>query len=66
MLNVITSFYMPVEEVLEEPENINISPRIPGTLEVHKIACTFSMDGICKMDFYCTAADEKPFHEQWC
>ena len=56
---------MPVEEVLEQPENINSSPRIPGTLEVHKIARTFSTDGICKMEFYYTAVDEKPFNEQW-
>ena len=65
ILNGITSLYMPVEEVLEEPENINSSQRIPGTLEVHKIARTFSTDGICKMGFYYTVVDEKPFHEQW-
>ena len=56
---------MPIEEVLEEPENTNSSPRIPGTLEVHKLVRTFSTDGICKMEFYYTAADEKPFHEKW-
>ena len=55
---------MPIEEVLEEPENTNSSPRIPGTLEVHKLVRTFSTDGICKMEFYYTAADEKPFHEK--
>ena len=56
---------MPVEEVLEKPENIKSSLRIPGTMEVHKIARTFSRDGICKMEFCYTAVDEKPFHEQW-
>ena len=29
ILNDITSLYMPVEKVLEEPENINSSPRMP-------------------------------------
>ena len=55
---------MPIEEVLEEPENTNSSPRIPGTLEVHKLVRTFSTDGICKMEFHYTATDEKPFHEK--
>ena len=65
ILNGITSFYMPVEEVLGEPENTNGSPRTPGTLEIHKIPRTFSMDSICKIEFCYTAVDEKPFHEQW-
>ena len=65
ILNGITSLYMPMEDVLEEPENMDNSPIIPGTLEVHKIACTFLTDGICKMEFCYTTMDEKPFHEQW-
>ena len=57
ILNGITSLYIPVEGVLEEPENINSSPRIPGTLEVHKIARTSSTDGVRKMAFYYTAVE---------
>ena len=44
ILNGIKSLYMPIDEVLEEPEDIEkSSPRIDGTLEVHKIARSFSV-----------------------
>ena len=56
---------MPIEEVFEEPENIISSPQIPETLEVHKIACSFTNDGVCKLEFFHTPADSTPFHEQW-
>ena len=65
ILNNITSLYMPVEEALEEPENVNNSLRITCSLEVHKITRTFSTDGICNMTFYYTAVNENPFHEKW-
>ena len=42
-------------KVLEQPENIDSSSRNSSTLEVHKIALTFSTDGISKMEFYYTA-----------
>ena len=39
ILNGIKSLYMPIDEVLEEPEDIEKSSlRIDGTLEAHKIA----------------------------
>ena len=46
---------MPVEEVLEEPENIKSLPRVPGTLEIQKLFPLFQ-----QMVF----VDEKTFHEQ--
>ena len=58
--------YMPIDEVLEEPEDIDTSsPKINGTLEAHKICRSFSVDGVCKMEFFYTAADEQPFHVQY-
>ena len=67
ILNGIKSLYMPIDEVLEEPEDIEkSSPRIDGTLEVHKIARSFSTDGVCKLEFFKTAVDEQPFHVQHC
>ena len=65
ILNGITSFYMPVEDVSGRARNVNSSPIIPGTLEFHKIARLFSTDGICKMEFYYTVVDQKPFDEHW-
>lgn len=65
VLNYITTLYIPIEKVLEEPENMDNSSITPGTLDVDKIARTFSTDGVCKMEFYYTTVDEKLFHEQW-
>lgn len=61
ILTGITSLYKPIEEALEEPENIDNSERIPDALEVHKIGCTFSTYGICKMEFYYIAVDVNHF-----
>ena len=49
ILNGITSLYMLIEEVLEEPDS---SLRITGAMEVHKISRTFLTTGICRMEFY--------------
>ena len=46
-------------------KNINSSLRIPGALEVYKIARTLLMDSICQMEIYYTAVDKKPLQEQW-
>ena len=59
ILEDITSLYMLIEEVLEEPENIDRSASIRATLEIHKIARTFATDGICKMEFHQITLDEK-------
>ena len=62
ILNGIKSFYMPNDEVLEMLEdNEKLSPRTDGTLEVHKIACSFSTV-VCKLEFFKTAVDKQPFH----
>ena len=66
ILNGIKSLYMPTDEVLKEPEDIQkSSPRIYGTLEVHKIARSFSTAGVCKLEFFKTTVDEQPFHVQY-
>ena len=39
--------------------------KINGTLEVHKICRSILVDGVCKMEFFYTAVDEKPFHVQY-
>ena len=49
-----------------KPEDIDkSSPRIDGTLEVYKIARSFSTDGVCKLEFFKTAVDKQPFHLQY-
>ena len=63
ILNGIRSLYMPL--VLTEPESASKVLKILGTFEVHMIRRTFNSDGVCKLEFYHTAADQLPFHEQW-
>ena len=59
ILNGIKSLYMPMDEVLEEPKDIEkSSPRIDGALEVHNSARYFSTDGLCKLEFFKKAVDE--------
>ena len=65
ILTGIKSLYMAESDVLNEPADIESAPKIRGTLQVHKITHTFNEDGVCKLDFYNTAADELPFHTQW-
>ena len=65
ILNGITSVYMPLDDVLNEPDDTGNAPKIVGTLEIHKIVRSFNEDGICKLQFFQTAVDEAPFHEQW-
>ena len=53
---------MSIDEVLKEPEVIEkSSPRIDGTLEVHKIVRSFSTDGVCKLEFFKTAVENNHF-----
>ena len=61
----ISSLYMPLNEVLTEPDCVENAPKIAGTLEVHKIRRTFNSDGVCKLEFYRTANDESPFYSHW-
>ena len=66
ILNDIKSLHMPIDGVLEKPEDIDkSSPRIDGTSEVYKIARSFSTDGVCKLEFFKTAVDKQPFHVQY-
>ena len=43
-INGITSIYMPVYELLTEPDNIENAPKIPETLSIHKVARSFNED----------------------
>ena len=36
-INDITSIYMPINELLTEPDNIEKAPKIPETLSFHKV-----------------------------
>ena len=61
----IKSLYLPEDEVFDEPSDIEDAPKIPGTLEVHKVTRDYNEDGVCNLNFFKMASDEKPFFRQW-
>ena len=41
-INSITSIYMPINDLLTEPDNIENAPKIPETLSIHKVTRSFN------------------------
>ena len=64
-INGITSIYMPINELLTEPDNIKNAPKIPETLSIHKVNRSFNKDNICFIDFFRMANDADPFFTQF-
>ena len=60
-INGITSIYMPINELLMEPENIENTPKILETLSIHKVARNFNKDIICFIDFFRVVNNADPF-----
>ena len=56
----ITSLLFPKEEVLKEPEDIEISPRITDTLQIHMVKLYFDNRKVCFLEFYHLATDNEP------
>ena len=50
IINGITSIYMPINDLLTEPDNIENAPKIPETLSIHKVTRVFNEDNICFID----------------
>ena len=46
IINGITSIYMPINDLLTEPDNIENAPKIPETLSIHKVTRSFNEDNI--------------------
>ena len=47
----ITTLFLPIAEMLEEPHDIDNSPKIPETLDIHKVKRSFNLQGIPLMEF---------------
>ena len=41
-INGITSIYMPINDLLTQPDNIENAPKIPETLSIHKVTRSFN------------------------
>ena len=47
----IKSLYLPLDDILLEPSEIDLAPKIKLTLEVHCVRREFTIDGIAKLKF---------------
>ena len=64
-INDITSMYIPINELLAEPDNIENAPKIPETLSNYEVTRSFNEDNICFIDFFRVANDDDPFFTQF-
>ena len=58
----ITSLYLTAQDVLIEPDDIEASPRIKDTLQIHMIKRFFDEQNAPYLQFFKMATDEKPFY----
>ena len=57
----IKSFYLPAEVVLIEPDDIEESPKIKETLQIHMVKRFFDQRKVVHLEFYAMSTDQKPF-----
>ena len=57
----ITSMYLPTEKVLKEPKDIESSPRITDTLQIHMFKRFFDNRKVCFPEFYHLGTDNETF-----
>ena len=57
----IKSLYLPEEEVLVEPEDLEKTPRIKDTLQVHMVRRFLDIQKTPYLEFFNLATDKKPF-----
>ena len=48
----ISSLYLPVKEMMDEPEEISNAPSIAGTLKIHKVERKYNENGMCHLEFF--------------
>lgn len=65
LLESITTMYLAMEDVVEEPAAVKDSPNINGTLKVHKVVRKQNEQGVNYLEFYYLSFDEKPFYTQY-
>ena len=48
----ITSLYLPVEDIIEEPKEIARAPAIPVISKIHKVVRNYKGRNICFLEFF--------------
>ena len=61
----LTSLYLLVEEIIEDPEEIACAPAIPGTLNIHKIVRKYNNRNICYLEFLNISDQSIPTFKQF-
>ena len=61
----ITSLYLPSQDVLVKPGDIDVSPKIHETLQVHMVKRFFDQQNVLYLQFFKMATDAKPFFTQF-
>ena len=65
IINGVSCLYLAENEIIREHQDIEISPKLPSTLKVHKVVRTYNEDNVCKMNFCELANEVNLFHIQW-
>ena len=61
----ITSLYLPAQDVLIQPGDIEVFPRIKNTLQIHMIKRFFDEQNVSCLQFFKIVIEEKPFFIQF-
>ena len=61
----ITTLYFPEWKLFEGPNEVAKAPKIPQTLQVHKVMRHMSINGISYLEFFYLVSDKKPFFTQY-
>ena len=65
LIDNIKSPYFSVNDVREEPDDIDSAPKILSTLYVHQVKREFNLDGVSNFHFFKVVSDSFSFHEEF-
>ena len=65
VINSIYCLYLAEYEIMAEPQDIKMSPKIPKKFKDHEVLWTYNEDNVCKMEFYKLTDETDSFHIQW-
>ena len=51
IINGISCLYLAENEIMAEPQDIEVPPKIPRTSKVYKVLKTYIEDNVCKIEF---------------
>lgn len=61
----ISTMFLPVIDIPEEPENVKSAPSIPGTLTIHQIKRKKNDQGVWFLEFFKLSTESEPFFTQF-